>query len=84
MMSTSALVWAVWAIFCFGGALGAFSLLEISAFKRGKRLQLTTLSETIWAAEKRYPALKPVIGIACGVIAVSFLFLIAHFLWQVP
>ena len=83
-MNTSALVWAVWAIFSFGAALGAFSLLEISAFKRGKKLQLTTLSETVWAAEKRYPILKPVIGIACGVIALSFLFLIAHFVWAVP
>ncbi len=83
-MSTSALVWLAWAVFCLGGALGAFSLLEISAFKRGKKMQLTTLSETVWAAEKRYPWLRYVIGIACGVVALSFAFLILHFVWQIP
>jgi hypothetical protein len=74
----------VWAVFGFFGVLGAFSLLEISAFKRGKKLQLTTLSETIWAAQKRYPALRPVIAVACGLISLSFAFLIAHFYWEFP
>jgi hypothetical protein len=74
----------VWAIFGFFGVLGAFSVLEISAFKRGKKLQLTTLSETIWAAEARYPALRKVIAVACAVIALSFAFLIVHFYWEWP
>jgi hypothetical protein len=83
-LSTSALVWAVWAVFGFFGVLGAFSVLEISAFKRGKKLQLTTLSETIWAAEKRYPVLRSVIAVACALISASFAFLIVHFYWAWP
>ena len=83
-MSTSALVWLTWAIFAVGGVLGSFALLEISAFKRGKKLQLTTLSETVWAAEKRYPWLRPIILVLCGIVALSFAFLILHFGWQIP
>jgi hypothetical protein len=83
-MSTSALVWAVWAVFGFFGALGAFAVLEISAFKRGKRLHLTTLSETIWDAEKRYPPLRKIIAVACALISLSFAFLIVHFWAEWP
>jgi hypothetical protein len=77
-------VWLVWAVFGFFGVLGAFSVLEISAFKRGKKLQLTTLSETVWAAQTRFPFLRWVILGACALISLSFAFLILHFGWQVP
>jgi hypothetical protein len=83
-LSTSALVWAVWAIFLFFGALGAFAVLEIAAFRRGKKLQLTTLSETIWAAQTRFPVLRLVIALTCALISISFAFLIVHFWFAFP
>lgn len=83
-MNLSSLVWAVWAIFAVGGVLGSFAALEVYAVRNGKKENLSTLSETIWRAEEKFPRLKVLVGIGCGLVAVSFAFLIAHFLWQVP